>query len=555
MPPTTEQTALPAPESTTGALPEHASPSSTGMRDDGYLHPADGPDPAPRSGSWTRVIVVVLIIAAAVAFIVYRIHTNNDTTKQQAAQAKAAADRPVPVAYDVVRQQSIPIFLTALGTVTPYNTVTVKSRVDGEITSIRFREGQHVNQGELLMQIDPRPYQAALTQAQGNLSRDLANEANAKTEAARYSALYNAGVVSNEVAQQQESSAGQASGTVQADRAAVESARVNLAYTRITAPITGIVGLRQVDIGNIISANSSTGLIVITQVEPIAVIFTLPEDQLPQVFQRMRSGQTLTAEAWDRTDTNRLATGKLLTVDNQIDTTTGTAKLKAVFNNHDGALFPNQFVNVHLILQDQANAITIPAAAMQTGSQGNFVYVVDRDHPESPAEEAAGRSGQTSHQSASGGAQEAGGPAQSHARTVYPVHVQDIAVDVTQGSTVIVRSGLRAGEWVVTDGQEKLTEKSKVIPRPAARGAAAQPTSAATGAAGNGTGSSDSNAASTNEDMYSPGPATDEMHRPRVGASAGRLGADGSTIRPNGPRIRSGQRTAQGLSNSSGSQQ
>ena len=278
-------------------------------------------------------------------------------------------------------------------------------------------------------------------------------------------------------------------------------------YTRITSPINGIVGLRQVDVGNIVTASGSTGLVVITQVQPIAVIFTLPEDQLPAVFEHMRGGRKLVAEAWDRANTTKIAEGSLLTVDNQIDTTTGTAKLKAVFNNEDNALYPNQFVNIHLVLENRANSLVIPAAAIQTGNNGSFVYVIDRTKPQAPPAApggaAAGGSAQGGGantagtaipQSGSGNTDPAsslgGGPVGSapgggtagagaangagagrHAgggggQTTYPVAVVPVVIDSTQGTEVIIKSGLQAGQQVVTDGQEKLQNGSRVIPRP-----------------------------------------------------------------------------------------
>ncbi len=473
------------------------------------------------------------MIAAAVGFVVYRIRTNKAADQQQATGARAMANRPVPVAFDVVQQRPVPIYLNALGTVTAYNTVTLKSQVNGQITRVNFREGQHVTEGQLLIEIDPRPYQAALAQAQGTLTRDQANAANAQAEAQRYNQLYAAGVVSKESAQAQESTSGQAVGSIESDRAAIQAARVNLAFTRITSPITGVVGLRQVDIGNVVAANSSTGLVVITQVEPIAVIFTLPEDQLPQVFDRMKGGRHLTVEAWDRNNVTKLATGSLTTVDNQIDTTTGTAKLKAVFDNHDGALFPNQFVNVRLVLEVRQNALTIPAAALQTGNQGSFVYVVDMDHPISPdqtqsmanqsdaANQRSRRSSAAGSQTnaPSGGSDSTGGGKGKGGRngansamrqTSYPVQERTVQVDLTQGTTVVVRSGVRPGERVVTDGEEKLTTNSKVIPRPAQRVENQQ--------AGNST---------------SPGMANTSVG-PGQGAGATRLGSQTGTPNGNG---------------------
>lgn len=495
------------------ALPEHASPASTGLPNDAYQHPVAAA--APTSGaarpvsakskrSWLRYLVVLLVIAGAIAFVVYRIRSNKKADQKQAQGAAAQANRPIPVAFDVVQQRPVPIYLMALGTVTAYNTVTLKSRVDGQITRVNFREGQHVSQGQLLIEIDPRPYQATLAQAQGNLVRDQANAANAQAQAQRYNQLYAAGVVSKEQAQAQESTAGQSSGTIEADQAAIQSARVNLGYTRITSPISGLVGLRQIDIGNIVAANSSTGLVVITQVEPIAVIFTLPEDQLPQVFEHMKGGRKLTVEAWDRSNQTKLATGSLLTVDNQIDTTTGTAKLKAVFDNTDGALYPNQFVNARLVLENRTNAVTIPAAALQTGSKGSFVYVIDTEHALSPDQTAAaasaadqtgaaakaggmkrthakaaggetnapgaGTQGSNANTGSSGGSSGAGAsPGGAMRQTSYPVHQRTVQIDLIQGNLVVVHSGVQPGEKIVTDGEEKLREGSKVIPRPAAQ--------------------------------------------------------------------------------------
>ena len=518
------------------ALPAHASPASTGLPADASQHPepgAAGNDPhndPPRRSSWVRVLVIVLIVAAAVAFVVYRIRTNKAADQKQANGARAMADRPVPVAYDIVQQRPIPIYLNALGTVTAYNTVTLKSQVNGQITRVNFREGQHVSQGQLLIEIDPRPYQAALAQAQGNLVRDQATAANAQAQSQRYNQLYAAGVVSKEQAQAQESTSGQAVGTLAADRAAIEAARVNLVYTRITSPISGLVGLRQVDIGNIVAANSTNGLVVITQVEPIAVIFTLPEDQLPQVFDRMKGGRHLTVEAWDRNNATKLATGSLLTVDNQIDTTTGTAKLKAVFDNHDGALYPNQFVNIRLILEVRQNAVTMPAAALQTGNQGSFVYVVDMNNPVSADQtqkmanksDAAGRrasrgsagaqTNPTGAGSGGSGRGDANGPMH---QTSYPVQERAVTVDLTQGTTVVVHSGVRPGDRVITDGEEKLTSTSKVIPRPAQRTdkeRAAESTAPDTGAVG---------------DRQGAG-AT------RLGSQTGTLNATGSSTSANG---------------------
>src|ERR1700716_1843494 len=284
------------------------------------------PAPEEQHGSGARKWIVVLVILLVVGAAVWKIHSNTVATNQAAQKMAAAGDRPVPVQVVAVQQKTMPIFLTALGTVTAYNTVTIKSRVDGQLMQVPVREGQTVQQGQTLAEIDPKPYQAALEQAQGQLVKDQASAVNARAQAARYGALLQAGVVSKESEQAQVSTAGQAEGSLAADQAAIQAAKVNLGYTRILSPINGVVGLRQVDPGNIVHANDATGLLVVTQLQPIAVIFTLPEDQLPEVLKRTRGGSRLAVEAFDRAAQTHLASGSLLTVDNQIDTTTGTVK-------------------------------------------------------------------------------------------------------------------------------------------------------------------------------------------------------------------------------------
>jgi multidrug efflux system membrane fusion protein len=347
----------------------------------------------------------------------------------------------------------MPIFLTALGTVTAYNTVTIKSRVDGQLMQVPVREGQAVQQGQVLAEIDPKPYQAALEQAQGQLVKDQANAVNARAEAERYQALLQAGVVSKESQQAQTSMAGQAEGSLAADQAAIQAAKVNLGYTRILSPINGVVGLRQVDPGNIVHASDTNGLLVVTQLQPIAVIFTLPEDQLPEVLKRTRGGSRLAVEAFDRAAQTHLASGSLLTVDNQIDTTTGTVKAKAVFENRDGALFPNQFVNIRLILQEKQNAIVIPAAALQTGTLGNFVYLLKEGQP--PANLVEKESTDVPV------------PQLAENQSNYYVEAQTVNVELTEGAQVILNGGVKAGDQIVVDGQEKLKNGSKVFPKAA----------------------------------------------------------------------------------------
>ncbi|MEO6806752.1 MAG: efflux RND transporter periplasmic adaptor subunit [Edaphobacter sp.] len=425
-------------------------------------------------GSAARKWIVLLVIVAAVGAAVWKIQ-NNAKQQDSLQQIMAAqADRPTVVQVAAVQQKTMPIFLTALGTVTAYNTVTIKSRVDGQLMQVPVREGQAVKQGQVLAEIDPKPYQAALEQAQGQLVKDQASAVNAKAEAARYTALLQAGVVSKESEQAQASTAGQVEGSIAADQAAIQAAKVNLGYTKIVSPIDGVVGLRQVDPGNIVHASDTTGLLVVTQLQPIAVIFTLPEDQLPEVLKRTRGGERLAVEAFDRAAQTHLASGSLLTVDNQIDTTTGTVKAKAVFDNRDGALFPNQFVNVRLVLQERQNAVVIPAAALQTGTQGNFVFLLKVGQP--PANQLPKpKPGEKPHLDL------------PQNQSNYYVEAQAVNVSLTEGTQVILNSGVKPGDQIVVDGQERLKDGSKVFPR-TVPAKAADGTTAEITAAGNATG-------------------------------------------------------------------
>jgi multidrug efflux system membrane fusion protein len=424
--------------------------------------PSSSSEPEGPKGSAARKWIVLLVILAVVGAAVWKIRRNakeQDSVQQIMA---AQADRPTPVQVSAVQQKTMPIFLTALGTVTAYNTVTIKSRVDGQLMEVPVREGQAVQQGQMLAEIDPKPYQAALEQAQGQLVKDQANAVNARAEAERYQALLQAGVVSKESQQAQASTAGQAEGSIAADQAAIQAAKVNLGYTKIVSPINGVVGLRQVDPGNIVHANDTTGLLVVTQLQPIAVIFTLPEDQLPEVLKRTRGGSRLAVEAFDRAASTHLASGSLLTVDNQIDTATGMVKAKAVFDNRDGALFPNQFVNVRLILQEKQNAIVIPAAALQTGTRGNFVYLLKQGQPPADLVEKKRDTDKPL-------------PELAENQTNYYVEAQTVNVELTEGAQVILNGGVKAGDQIVVDGQEKLKNGSKVFPKTApVKGATAE---------------------------------------------------------------------------------
>jgi multidrug efflux system membrane fusion protein len=438
------------------------------------LNLAPGLNPGTSSGN-LRKLLVLLVIVSAVAFTAWKIHGNlSGPASSRQGRRSGSGDRAVPVTTAQVQQKTMPIYLTALGTVTAYYSVTIKTRVDGQLTAVNVREGQHVRKGQLLAQIDPSPYAAALAQAQGQLAKDKAAAAYADIEVARYSALFEAGVVTQDSQQTQVANAGQIAGATQVDKAAIQAAKVNLDYTRITSPIDGVVGLRQVDPGNIVHAADATGLLLVTQLQPISVIFTLPEDQLPQVQQPLRKGTRLEVEAYDRSQTTLLATGKLLTLDNQIDTATGTDKIKAVFDNKDGALFPNQFVNVRLILQRRPDTLVIPSAAVQTGSQGSFVFVMKAGPPKpegSGTNPGSGKSGsgrQHQHKVAEAeapAAKDGDAGSKPSDKATYHVEVRPIAIDVTEGSQVIVSSGLAAGEQVVIDGMEKLKNGSQVSPR------------------------------------------------------------------------------------------
>ena len=435
------------------------------------------PAPEPsRAGRVLRIVGLVVILIAAGIFAWWRIKANKATEQAEANKTTAAANRAIPVTVAPVASRTMPIYYTALGTVAAYNSVTIKSRVDGQLLSVNVREGQQVKAGQLLAVIDPRPYEAVLAQAVGQLAKDEAAAKNNEVEANRYRALYQAGVVSKESEQAQISNSGQSVGTLDADRAAIQAAKVNVAYTRITSPINGVVGLRQVDPGNIVHASDATGLILVTQLQPISVIFTLPEDQLPPVLKLMRAGSKLVVEAFDRSQATHLGTGTLLTVDNQIDTTTGTLKGKAVFDNRDGALFPNQFVNVRVVLEQRQHSLVIPAAALQTGSSGNFVYVVKPGKaphdPNAPADDPStsgvhrGKGSRNASADPGDDPEESGQPASGKpAPAPYYVTVQNVVVDLTEGSQVILKSGVDAGDLVVTDGQEKLKQYSKVVPK------------------------------------------------------------------------------------------
>jgi multidrug efflux system membrane fusion protein len=346
--------------------------------------------------------------------------------RAKAASPKGSRGGPqmaVSVAVSPAKIEDVPVYLTGLGNVVGYNTVVVKSRIDGQLLEVPIREGQEVEKGQVLAVIDPRPYQVALSQAQANLYKDKAALEDARLNAKRYQDLAKEGVISRQQSDTQAAASGQLEGSVQADQAAIDNAKLNLAYTRITAPISGRVGLRQVDPGNMVHANDQNGMFVLTQLHPIAVLFTLPEDQLPAVQAQMRKGHPLKVDAYSRDDQTSLGTGTLLTIDNQIDPTTGTGRLKAEFANQDRTLWPNQFVNVRLLLDVRKNNVVVPAAAIQRGPQGTYVYIAKSDNT---------------------------------------AQLQPVQVSYMTGTVAAIGNGLKPGDVVVTDGQDKLQGGSKI---------------------------------------------------------------------------------------------
>lgn len=373
----------------------------------------------------TSLIIVIVIAALAGGYYWWQHPAQSDTQAQSQRQAgHSAPGRPLaPVQAAAATTQSVPFYLSGLGTVVAANTVTVRSRIDGQLMAIHFQEGQQVAAGMLLAEVDPRPYQVALMQAQGQLAKDQATLANARRDLERYEKLAKTSLVSQQELDTQRSLVNETLGTLKADEGNVASAQLNLTYSRITAPIAGRTGLKQVDVGNYVTSGDTNGLVVITATHPIDVVFSVPESDISLILKAQKSGQPLSVEAWDRSNKTRLATGSLVSLDNQIDVTTGTIKLKARFSNEDDALFPNQFVNARLKVDTLQDAVVIPTAALQMSNNGHFVWVVNSDNKVSKKRVTAG--------------------------------LQD-------SQQVVINAGLQSGEHVVTDGLDRLTEGATV---------------------------------------------------------------------------------------------
>jgi multidrug efflux system membrane fusion protein len=417
---------------TSTTSPEEKTPHEVDRMDLLGQHGSTPPGPEKPKKRGLIWVVLLLIIASITGYAVWRaghpvapqnVTGNAPRRGLGGGPGRGAPLGPVPVVVTKVMRSSIPVYLNGLGNVSAFYTVTVKSRVDGQIMKIHFSEGDLVKEGQVLFEIDPRPYQIQLEVAQGTLARDQAILNEARIDLDRYKAAFDKNAIAKQQLDDQVQIVAQDEGTVKQDVANVDNAKLQLVYANVTAPIAGVLGLRLVDPGNIVHAADTTGMIVITQLQPIAVLFTIPEDSLPQVTQKLRAGVHLPADAYNRDNSKKLASGKLVTLDNQIDNTTGTSKLKAVFDNKDNALFPQQFVNIRLLVNTLTDQLVVPNVAIQNGQQGTFVYVVD-----------------------------------NRSR----VHLKTVRAGITTDTSTDILSGLSEGDQVVIDGTDRLVEGAPV---------------------------------------------------------------------------------------------
>jgi len=360
-------------------------------------------------------IVVGAVITIAVLF--------HYSFLQSSHSAQPASPTPIPVVTATTKLGDQPVYLTGLGSVVAFNTVVLRSRVDGQLENFAIREGQVVQSGDLIAQIDPRPFEVQLSQAEGQKERDEAFLANAKVDLERYKGLYAEDSIAKQQLDTQVATVQQYEATVKADQAAIDNARLQLSFARITSPIKGRIGLRQVDPGNIVHASDQNGLAVVTQLQPISIIFTIPEDNIAPVMRHLEEGHRLQVDAYDRDMKNKISAGSLLTVDNQADVTTGTVRFKAIFDNNDNALFPNQFVNARLRVDVKRGVVLIPAAATQRGPEGTFVFVVNGENA---------------------------------------VEMRNVVVGTIEGDTVSIKHGLSANEVVVVEGVDRLQQGTTV---------------------------------------------------------------------------------------------
>ena len=390
------------------------------------------PEHTGRSRARTALL---LVGGLALAGVGYRMWLSPRSAASDTEQAAKPMARPVPVVAEPARTGDIPVYIDGLGAVTPLATVTVRSRVDGQLMAVHFQEGQMVRAGDLLAEIDPRPFQVQVQQAQGQLARDQALLSNALVDLERYRKLWASDSIPKQQLDTQEALVRQYKASIESDRGAVDAAKLQLTYSRITAPISGRLGLRLVDAGNMVHATDPGGLVTITQIRPIAVVFSVPEDDLPVLMPRMRNGDPPKVEAYDRDGSRHIATGTVLTVDNSIDPTTGTVKVKAQFPNEDDALFPSQFVNARLLLDTKRNVTLVPGVAVRRGTKGAYVYVV--------------------------------GPKQT-------VEARPVRVGVSEGNDTSIDEGISPGDVVVTDGADSLRDGMTVTQRGQGRASAEQ---------------------------------------------------------------------------------